>query len=81
MGSRYNARMSRTAAEILDEARQLPLTEQDWIAQELLNNQNGENDAAWKAEVERRVAEVDAGTAVTYSWEEVKARLRERLSK
>jgi putative addiction module component (TIGR02574 family) len=40
-----------------------------------------EIDASWKVEVERRVAEADAGTAVTYSWEEVEAPLRARLAR
>jgi len=39
-----------------------------------------EIEAALKIEVERRVAEVEAGTAATYSWEEVEAPLRARLS-
>jgi len=40
-----------------------------------------EIEALLKTEVERRVAEVEAGTAVTYSWEEVEAPLRARLSR
>jgi putative addiction module component (TIGR02574 family) len=35
-----------------------------------------ESEAAWNSEVERRVAEIKAGTAVTYSLEEVEADLR-----
>jgi putative addiction module component (TIGR02574 family) len=77
--------VSRTAAELLEEARQLPPTEFDWLIGELLQEGDGssdaEIDASWKAEVERRVAEVDAGTAVTYSWDEVEAPLRARLVK
>jgi hypothetical protein len=40
-----------------------------------------EIEASWKAEAERRVADVDAGTAVTSSWEEIEAPLRARLGK
>jgi len=40
-----------------------------------------EIEASLKTEVERRVAEVEAGTAVTSSWEEVEAPLRARLGK
>jgi len=40
-----------------------------------------EIEASWKAEAERRVAEVEAGTALTSSWEEVEAPLRARLAK
>jgi len=77
--------MSRTAAEILEEVRQLPPREFDWLIGELLDSGDGssdaEVDASWKTEVERRVAEVKAGTAVTYSWEEVEAPLRAKLAK
>ena len=42
---------------------------------------DAEIDAAWKAEVERRVAEAEAGNSATYTWEEVQAPLRARLAK
>ena len=35
---------------------------------------------AWKAEVDRRVAESETGTAITYSLEEVEAALHARLA-
>jgi putative addiction module component (TIGR02574 family) len=77
--------MSRTAAQLLEEARQLPPSEFDWLIGELLQDGDGSSDAeievSWKDEVERRVAEVEAGTAVTYSWDEVEAELRARLAK
>jgi hypothetical protein len=38
--------MSRTAAEILEEARQLPPGDQEWLIQNLLD----EEDAAWQKE-------------------------------
>jgi hypothetical protein len=75
--------MPRTAAEILEEARQLPPGELKWLIEELLQEGDGfseaEIEASWKSEVERRVAEPDAG--VTHSWEEVEAALRARLTK
>jgi putative addiction module component (TIGR02574 family) len=77
--------MSLTAAQLLEEARRLPPSEFDWLIGELLQEGDGSSDAeieaSWKDEVERRVAEVEAGTAVTYSWEEVEAELRARLAK
>jgi putative addiction module component (TIGR02574 family) len=77
--------MSRTAAEILEDARRLPPSEFDWLIGELLQQGDGSSDAeieaSWKDEAERRVAEVEAGTAVTYSWDEVEAELRARLAK
>ena len=82
---RYNLSMSRSAQEVLEAARRLPPSEFDWLIGELLQEGDGsseaEIDASWKAEVERRVAEIESGTAVTYSWEEVEASLRARLGK
>ena len=76
--------MSRRAAEILEDVRRLPPGEFDWLLGELFQAGDGsseaEIEASWKTEAERRVAEVDAGTAVTYSWEEVEAPLRARLA-
>jgi len=77
--------MSRTAAELLEEARRLPPSEFNWLIGELLQEGDGsseaEIDASWQTEVERRVADAETGTAVTYSWEEVKAPLRARLAR
>jgi putative addiction module component (TIGR02574 family) len=77
--------MSRSAAEVLEDVRRLPPGEFDWLLGELFQAGDGssaaEIDAAWKTEVERRVAEADAGNAVTYSWEEVEAPLRARLAR
>jgi putative addiction module component (TIGR02574 family) len=77
--------MSTDAQKILDLARQLPPTELNWLIAELLQEGDGSSDAeieaSWKAEVERRAAEADAGRGETYSWEEVEAPLRARLNK
>lgn len=82
--SRYNLCMNRSAAEILEDARRLPPGEYDWLIAELLQSGDGASDAeletAWKHEVERRVAEVESGSATTSSWEEVEAPLRARLA-
>lgn len=76
--------MDRTAAEILEAARKLPPSEINWLIGELLQEGDGsseaEIEASWKTEVERRVADADAGNGA-YSWEEVKAPLRARLGK
>ena len=72
--------MSRTAAEILDEARQLPPSEREWVAHGLLIDSGDEIEPEWAAEVERRVTEADAGNAATCSWEELESRLRSRLT-
>jgi len=36
------------------------------------------SEEAWRAEVERRIAELDAGTVETVPWEELRARLYQR---
>jgi len=72
--------MSRTAAEILEEARQLPPSEREWVAHGLLIDSTDEIEPEWADEVERRVAEADAGKADTCSWEELESRLRSRLT-
>jgi putative addiction module component (TIGR02574 family) len=82
---RYNLPMDRTAAEILEAARKLPPSEINWLIGELLqesdDSSEAEIEASWKAEVERRVADADAGNGTTHSWEEVKAPLHARLGK
>jgi putative addiction module component (TIGR02574 family) len=37
-------------------------------------------EAAWLAEIARRVAEVEAGTVKTIPWDEVRQRLLDRLN-
>ena len=76
--------MSRSVQEVLEDVRHLPPGDLDWLIGEIFQSGDGsgesEIDAAWKTEVERRVAESEAGSAVTYSWEEVEAPLRTRLA-
>jgi hypothetical protein len=72
--------MNRTAAEILEEARQLPPNEREWVAHGLLISGLDEIDPEWAVEVERRVADSDSSNAATISWEELESRLRSRLS-
>jgi len=77
--------MNRSAQQVLEDARRLPPSDFEWLIGELLQAGDGssdaEIDAAWKAEVERRVAEAQAGNSTTNSWEEVQAPLRARLTK
>jgi putative addiction module component (TIGR02574 family) len=71
--------MSRNAAEIFDEARQLPFADREWLAASLLS-EDEELDEAFCAEIDRRVAEDEAGRGASCSWEELEARLRARLA-
>ena len=52
---RYNLPMSRSAMEILEDARQLPPGDLDWLVQNLLGGEDGvseeEKFAAWKKDV------------------------------
>jgi hypothetical protein len=77
--SRYNSAMSPDAQRILDEARQLPPSEREWVAHGLLIDESEEIDPPWAAEVERRVADANSPDAPTCSWEELEAHLRARL--
>ena len=76
--------MSKTFTEIFREAADLPEHDRATLAGLLIESLEGEPDpdvdAAWAAEIERRVAEVEAGTVKTVPWEEVRRRLLARLN-
>ncbi len=72
--------MSPDAQKILDEARQLPPSEREWVAHGLLIDESEEIDPEWAAEVERRVADANSPDATSRSWDELEARLRARLA-
>jgi putative addiction module component (TIGR02574 family) len=75
--------MPREAAQILHEALALPPEARAALADSLLDSLDAEVDPdaerAWREEIEQRAASIDAGTAILIPWEEVQARLRERL--
>jgi putative addiction module component (TIGR02574 family) len=68
--------------DVLSEILRLPPEERARLALELLRSLNGEPDAdaavAWDAEIERRGAEVDAGTAATMTLDDYRAHVRAR---
>ena len=72
--------MSRSAAEVLEAALALPEDQRASVAEELLASLDGEVDAdaevAWGAEIERRLARIEAGQAKSVSIDESLARLR-----
>ena len=76
--------MSRTFTELWREAAELTEEERASLAGLLIESLEGEPDpdveAAWAAEIEKRVAALDAGTAKTIPWEEVRQRLIDRLN-
>jgi len=75
--------MNRSAAEVLEDVRRLPPGEIDWLIGELLLEGDGSSDseieASWKTEVERRVAEIDAGAVQMLPIEGVLARMDARI--
>jgi putative addiction module component (TIGR02574 family) len=71
--------MKRDAAEILKDALALPSEARAALAGSLLESLDTDVDedaeAAWAAEVNRRVAEIDSEAVKTIPWSEVRRRL------
>ena len=74
---------SESVAELMDRARALPPAERALLAEALVASLHTEPDpeveAAWGEEIRRRVAEIDAGSAVLVDGEEAFARIRSSL--
>ena len=76
--------MRHTYEEVQQIARELPEDQRILLANSLWENADADEDeageaeisAAWEPEIARRVEEIKAGTAVTYSLAEVEADLR-----
>lgn len=72
--------MSKTTDDILNRAKRLSTTERAELAAGLLASLDGEPDddveAAWAAEIQRRVERVRSGEAKGRSWPEVRERLK-----
>ena len=71
--------MTKAAKAVLADALRLDADSRAEVVAELLASLDGPADpgveAAWLEEVERRVAEIDAGTATLEPWEDVKRRI------
>jgi len=76
--------MSRTFTDVWKEAAELSDEDRATLAGLLIESLEGEPDldveAAWAAEIEKRVAELDAGTVESIPWEQVRQRLVDRLN-
>jgi putative addiction module component (TIGR02574 family) len=76
--------MSRTFSDVWKNAADLPEQDRAALAGLLIESLEGEPDpgveAAWAAEIERRVAQLDAGTVESVPWEQVRQRLLDRLN-
>ena len=74
--------MKRDATEILKEVVALPAEDRAALAEALLAGLDPQveqdAEAAWATEIERRLAELDAGMVSTISWPTVRKRLFER---
>lgn len=74
--------MSTHVTELFERASILSEKERATLAGLLIESLESEIDPdveeAWRVEIERRVAELDAGTAQTVPWEVVKAELLRR---
>ncbi|MBA3886130.1 MAG: addiction module protein [Acidobacteria bacterium] len=75
--------MSRTFMDLWKEASELSEKDRADLAGLLIESLEGEPDegveAAWAAEIERRVEQLEAGTVKDIPWEEVRQRLLDRL--
>lgn len=76
--------MPKDFNEIFRDATELSEHDRATLAGLLIESLEGEPDpgveAAWAAEIARRLAELDAGTVKTVPWEEVRQRLLDRLN-
>lgn len=77
--------MTKAAEEVLSKALQLDVSERAELAAELLASLDGEPnedvEAAWAAEIERRMARIKAGTAKLVPWKDVKNRIEKEILK
>jgi len=72
------AQMTPEVSKLLEKALSLSIEEQEALADSLISNLGGKVDeglqAAWEAEIGKRIAELDSGKAKTKSWAEVRRR-------
>ncbi len=70
---------------VLADALQLDANARAEIAAQLIASLDGAPDpdaeTAWRAEIQRRVAEIEAGTATFESWDNVKRRIERDILK
>ena len=72
------SQMTPEVSKLLEQALSLSIEEQEALADSLVSSLGGKVDegvrAAWEAEIEKRIADLDSGRAKTTSWEEVRRR-------
>ncbi|WP_254511971.1 addiction module protein [Anatilimnocola floriformis] len=69
--------MSPQTEKLLEEVLRLPLEERELFASHLLESLDDEfaDEAAWSAEIKRRVDDITAGKTQTTPWSEVRQRM------
>lgn len=76
--------MTRAARDLLEEALKLDVSERADLAAELLASLDSEPEehveAAWAAEIQRRIARIEAGTEKLLPWEDVQRQIDKRSS-
>ena len=72
------AQMTPEVSKLLEQALTLSVEEQEALADSLISNLGGKLDegveAAWRAEIEKRIQALDSGGAKTVPWDQVKKR-------
>ncbi len=75
--------MSRTAAELLEEARRLPADQRTWLIDSLLDGEPEVAPEAWEAawgeEIQQRTSDLDSGRVQAVPLDDVLARMDARL--
>jgi putative addiction module component (TIGR02574 family) len=71
---------SADAQQLFEQALKLPGLQREVLAEKLFASLHDEPvdpewEAAWRVEIERRIAELDSGAAKLIPWEEVKKKL------
>jgi putative addiction module component (TIGR02574 family) len=78
----YNDLMKRDVTTLLREALRLSAQDRAALAEALLASLDEDVDddagAAWRSEIERRIAELDSGSVASIPWHVVRQRLFER---
>lgn len=79
------SQMTPEVSKLLEKALSLSLEEQEALAESLISSLGDKVDddvqAAWAAEIERRITELDIGQAKTVLWSELRKRNLAKLNR
>ncbi len=74
--------MTRSPSDILEEALTLPADARAEIASQLISSlddtEDDDAEAAWSAEIERRIRDIDDGTVELVPWAEARRRITDQ---